>query len=81
MLPLDDVLVLEIGSSISSSYCCKILADYGANIVKIETIDGDSIRNEEPFITDSSNDDHSTLILSLNTGKKVSQLILIVKNQ
>ncbi len=70
MLPLDDVLVLEIGSSISSSYCCKILADYGANIVKIETIDGDSIRNEEPFITDSSNDDHSTLFLSLNTGKK-----------
>ena len=43
MLPLDGVLVLEIGSSISASYCCKILADYGANIVKIETIDGDSI--------------------------------------
>ena len=70
MLPLKDVLILEIGSSISGSYCCKILADYGANIVKIETIDGDSIRNEEPFITDSSNDDHSTLFLSLNTGKK-----------
>ncbi|MFL2627384.1 MAG: CaiB/BaiF CoA transferase family protein [Dehalococcoidia bacterium] len=70
MLPLDGVLVLEIGSSISASYCCKILADYGANIVKIETIDGDSIRNEEPFIKDSSNIDHSTLFLSLNTGKK-----------
>jgi crotonobetainyl-CoA:carnitine CoA-transferase CaiB-like acyl-CoA transferase len=70
LLPLEDIIVIEIGSSISSSYCSKIFADYGANVIKIEPIDGDSIRFEEPFLKDSSGSQNSTLFLSLNTGKK-----------
>jgi len=35
---LSDLSVLEIGQEISAPYCCKLLADLGADVVKIESI-------------------------------------------
>ena len=33
---LSGLRVLELGSGISAPWCCKILADYGAEVIKIE---------------------------------------------
>ena len=33
---LDDVKILEYGESISAPYCSKLLADLGAEVIKIE---------------------------------------------
>jgi crotonobetainyl-CoA:carnitine CoA-transferase CaiB-like acyl-CoA transferase len=43
--PLDGYTVVDLSSGIAGGYCTKILADGGAQIVKIESPQGDSLRN------------------------------------
>ena len=33
---LEGIRVLDLGSGISASWCAKILADYGAEVIKVE---------------------------------------------
>jgi crotonobetainyl-CoA:carnitine CoA-transferase CaiB-like acyl-CoA transferase len=35
-LPLKDVTVLEMGSSVAGPFCCRVLADLGAEVIKVE---------------------------------------------
>ena len=42
--PLDDVEVLDLSKGIAGAYCAKLLADGGANVVKVEAADGDPLR-------------------------------------
>jgi crotonobetainyl-CoA:carnitine CoA-transferase CaiB-like acyl-CoA transferase len=39
-LPLKDVTVLEMGSSVAGPFCCRILADLGAEVIKVEAPSG-----------------------------------------
>ncbi|MBV8949510.1 MAG: CoA transferase, partial [Actinobacteria bacterium] len=41
---LDSVRVLDCGNGIPSSYCTKLLADAGADVVKVEPESGDPLR-------------------------------------
>src|SRR4051794_20233018 len=47
--PLDDVRVVDLSSGISGAYCTKLLADAGADVVKVERPDGDPFRREGPL--------------------------------
>jgi crotonobetainyl-CoA:carnitine CoA-transferase CaiB-like acyl-CoA transferase len=50
-LPLEGVLVLEVGSHIAGPFCCTQLADLGARVVKIESPKGgDTMRGHAPFV-------------------------------
>ena len=42
--PLSDYRVLELGSTAAGPFCSRLLADFGADVVKIEAIEGDAIR-------------------------------------
>jgi crotonobetainyl-CoA:carnitine CoA-transferase CaiB-like acyl-CoA transferase len=42
--PLDGVRVVDISSYIAGSLCPMILADYGADVVKVESFEGDAFR-------------------------------------
>ena len=42
--PLDGVRVLELGSTITGPFCARLLADFGADVVKIEVPEGDPVR-------------------------------------
>ena len=42
--PLQDVRVLELDGGIATSYCTKLLADAGADVVKVEPVGGDPFR-------------------------------------
>ena len=68
---LDDIKVLDLGQDISAPYCAKLLADYGAEVIKVEPHgQGDSARRMGPFPGDIPNPEKSGLFLHLNMNKK-----------
>jgi len=68
---LDDVHVLELTNSLSGAFCAKLLADQGADTLKIEPPGrGDPSRHEPPFIGGEPHPDRSTLFLAFNTNKR-----------
>src|SRR5690242_8827436 len=68
---LSDVKVLEIAHAASGAFCAKLLADQGADTIKIEPPErGDEARHEPPFIGGEPHPDRSTTFLALNTGKR-----------
>lgn len=42
--PLQDLRVVEICSTIAGPACARLLADFGADVTKIEPLDGDGVR-------------------------------------
>jgi CoA:oxalate CoA-transferase len=46
--PLDGVRVLELGHYIAAPFCAQILADQGADVIKVEPPGGGARRNSDP---------------------------------
>jgi len=68
---LADVKVLDITHHIAGPYCTKLLADYGADVIKVERPGvGDPARRMGPFLGDDPHPDKSGLFLHLNTSKR-----------
>ncbi len=68
---LEGTKVLEYASSVSGPYCSKLLADLGAEVIKIErTGGGDEARRRGPFLNDIPNPERSGLFLYLNINKR-----------
>lgn len=68
---LDDVRVLELTHGLSGAFCAKLLADQGANTLKVEPPGrGDPSRHEPPFIGGMPHPERSTLFLAFNTNKR-----------
>lgn len=51
-------------------FCGKLLADYGADVVKVEPPGGDPTRNKAPFIGEEVGIDRSSYFLFYNTNKR-----------
>ena len=67
---LDDIRVLELSGSLSGSYCAKLLADQGADTIKVEPPGGDPSRLEPPFVGEEPGPNGSSLFLAFNTNKR-----------
>lgn len=68
---LEGVRVLDLTHHITGPYCTKLLADYGADVLKIERPpSGDPARLEGPFYQDEPHLEGSALFLHLNTNKQ-----------
>jgi crotonobetainyl-CoA:carnitine CoA-transferase CaiB-like acyl-CoA transferase len=68
---LTDLRVLDLTHHIAGPYCTKLLADYGAEVLKIERPDGgDPARRYGPFPHDEPHSEKSALFLHLNTNKR-----------
>ncbi len=68
--PLEGIRVLELTEGVSGPYCGKLLADFGADVVKAERPAGDVARRMGPFPTDTPDEEQSALFLHLNTNKR-----------
>ena len=66
---LDDVRVLDLTGELGS-YCTKLLADLGADVIKIEPPGGDPARDVGPFYHDEADREKSLPFLNLNTNKR-----------
>ena len=66
---LPDVRVLELGEQVSTSYCGKMLALLGAEVIKVEPPAGDAARRAGPFPGDLPHAEKSGLFLALNLNK------------
>lgn len=61
--------VLEIGNGIASAYAARLLADQGADVVKVEPPEGDPARRLGPF-ADAVDEERSGLFLAVNLNKR-----------
>ena len=63
---LHGIRIVEIGTSVAVPYGCQVLADFGAEVIKVERLNGgDDARTWAPIV-----DDVSITFLSLNRNKK-----------
>ena len=68
--PLDGLRVLEAGHLVGAAYATKLLADLGADVIKIEPPGGDRARTRGPFPGGTPDPEASGLFLYLNANKR-----------
>ncbi len=70
--PLANIRVLDLATTIAGPYCARLLADAGAEVVKIETAEGELMRARPPYRNGASSS-----YGQLNAGKR--SLVLDLK--
>ena len=68
--PLAGLRVVELGEGTAAPACGKLLADLGADVVKVEPPSGDVARRAGPFGRGERDLEASALFLHLNTSKR-----------
>jgi crotonobetainyl-CoA:carnitine CoA-transferase CaiB-like acyl-CoA transferase len=68
--PLSGISVIECGQGVSAAFAAKLLADLGADVVKVEPPDGDLTRRRGPFPSGVPNSERSGLFQYLNANKR-----------
>jgi crotonobetainyl-CoA:carnitine CoA-transferase CaiB-like acyl-CoA transferase len=67
---LRNAIIIELAEGVAGEYCGKLLADFGADVIKIEKPDGGSpTRHLGPFAPVGEDPERSGLFAYLNTGK------------
>ena len=76
-LPLEGIKVLDLSRLLPGGFCSLLLADFGADVLKVEdTGMGDYIRLSPPYIDGADDSAKSALFLSLNRNKRSIRLDL-----
>jgi CoA:oxalate CoA-transferase len=65
MKSFDGLRVLDFSTTIAGPHCSRMLADMGAEVIKIETMEGETMRTRPPLRNNCS-----TAFGQLNVGKK-----------
>jgi len=70
MQALDNVTVLDLTHHVAGPYATRLMADFGADVIKVERPGGDVARRLGPFQGDEPHIEKSGLFLSLNNNKR-----------
>ena len=63
--PLAGIKVLEMGALVAAPFCGMLLADMGAEVIKLEPPEGDMARQFAPFVSGES-----AFFMAVNRGKR-----------
>lgn len=69
-LPLDGLTVVDLTQVLSGPYCTMLLADMGADVVKIEPPAGDATRQWGPFLPEDEERSYGGYFQSVNRNKR-----------
>ena len=67
---LAGIKVIDLTQMLAGPYCTMLLADQGANVIKIEPVDGDPTRHFGPFLPDDTVHQFGGYFQSTNRNKK-----------
>jgi crotonobetainyl-CoA:carnitine CoA-transferase CaiB-like acyl-CoA transferase len=67
---LEGVVVLDLTQMLAGPYCTMVLADHGADVIKVEPPDGDMSRALGPFIAADLNKTEGGYFHSINRNKR-----------
>lgn len=67
---LQDVRVIDMTRMLSGPYCTMLLADQGAEVIKVESFDGDTSRGHGPYREDDPQHLFGGYFQSINRNKK-----------
>ena len=70
MSALDGMRVLDFTTGVAGPYATKLLADFGASVLKVEPPEGDPARRDGPFFRNEPHPEGSARFLHLNTNKR-----------
>jgi crotonobetainyl-CoA:carnitine CoA-transferase CaiB-like acyl-CoA transferase len=71
MSALTGIRIIEVAESVAGEYCGKLLADFGAEVVKVERPgQGSPTRAMAPIVGDGGGPERSALFAYLNTNKR-----------
>ncbi|MBI4201566.1 MAG: CoA transferase [Chloroflexi bacterium] len=76
---MDDVRVLDLSQGIAGPFAAKIMADFGADVIKVEPPGGEKGRMMGPFFKDDPHPEKSLFFLLLNLNKRGVTLNLETK--
>jgi len=68
--PFAAIKVVECGQGISAAFGAKMLADIGAEVIKVEPPGGDLTRRRGPFPNNQPDPEKSGIFIYLNTNKR-----------
>ena len=70
-LPLEGLTVLDLSRLLPGGFCSLLLADFGADVIKVEdTGMGDYVRWSPPYYDGADQTARSAMFLALNRGKR-----------
>ena len=70
-LPLEELKVLDLSRLLPGGFCSMMLADFGADVIKVEdTGMGDYVRWSPPYYEGADETARGALFLALNRGKR-----------
>jgi crotonobetainyl-CoA:carnitine CoA-transferase CaiB-like acyl-CoA transferase len=67
--PLEGLFVLDLSATLAGSYCTKLWVDAGAEVLKVESPEGDPLRRRRVLGSPVPSGDHSPLSQFLHAGK------------
>ena len=65
MAALEGIRVLDVSQVLAGPYCCQLMADNGADVIRVESLEGDLCRCFPP-----TRDGQSAAFIAVNRGKK-----------
>ena len=68
--PLEGVRVIEFCHVAAGPFCGMLLADYGAEVIKVESPEGDAMRQWPPITPGDRGEGYSENFASINRGKR-----------